>query len=278
MALDVYNTITVELSDKVFGVVTSGEGEGTLSRGTDNLIYRAASKVYEELGRGVPELLLSCQNDIPLARGLGSSAAAVVSGVTAANFLSGQTLSEDRLLQLCVELEGHPDNVAAALFGGCRVVVRDGKRLVQDRIPLPPNLKAVLFIPDFEMPTRKSRSILPRRVSREDVVHNLGRVALLVSALITDNPRYLRIATQDVLHQPQRQALFPAMDDFFEAALSAGAMGVFLSGGGPAVLALTEGDGRGIGKAMSEVAKREGIGGRVRLAQPSLEGASITST
>jgi len=275
MALTIYNTVNVERSDEPTDIVISGEGAEILSHGPDNLIYRAASHVYREMDESMPELHICCLNDIPLARGLGSSAAAVVGGLMAANVLCGAPLSQDKLLQLGIEIEGHPDNVAPALLGGCQVVVQDGERWVHNQIPLPVNLRAVLLIPDFDMPTEETRSMLPPQVSREDAVYNLGRVALLVSALITNRLQYVRTATEDRLHQPQRGTLFPAMGAIFDAALSAGALGVVLSGGGSTVLAFTDGDGDAIGRAMSVAAVEKGIGSRTRVVKPCPEGACV---
>jgi homoserine kinase len=140
---------------------------------------------------------------------------------------------------------------------------------------VPPQLKGVLFIPDFEMPTEESRALLPSQISRKDAVYNLGRVALLVNALATGQLQYLRVATQDRLHQPARQSLFPAMSSFFEAALEAGAWGVFLSGGGPTILALTTDREEDIGKALLSTAQKAGINGKIRTACPSPVGAHL---
>jgi homoserine kinase len=272
LALDIYDTVMVEESDS-FAISISGEGEESISRETDNRVYQGLEAVYERMGKPVPKLKIHCRNEIPLARGLGSSAAAIAAGLVAGNTLCGEPLSPQGLLTLGASLEGHPDNIAPALCGGLCLALWDGEEVLWAQIPLPPGLKAVLFIPEFEMPTEKARSILPQEVNRGDAVFNISRAALLVLALTQDQPQYLRVATEDRLHQPYRRALFPAMDALFDAALSAGALGVFLSGGGSTVLALSRGDEDAIAQAMSDAAKRAGVEGKTRLAQPSLIGA-----
>ncbi|MDP2952053.1 MAG: homoserine kinase, partial [Chloroflexota bacterium] len=211
---------------------------------------------------------------IPLRRGLGSSAAAVVGGLMAGQELLGRPLSPQQLLGLATELEGHPDNVAPALMGGCQVVV-GGSEIVSAPVPLPRGLVAALFIPDFEIPTREARAVLPQQVSRADAVYNVGRAALLVAALATGQLGYLRIATQDRLHQPARQALFPAMERVFQAALEAGALGVFLSGSGSTILALVKGRASPVAQAMARAAREAGVKGRTKIARPSLQGAAV---
>ena len=277
MALDIYNEVTVERSDTLI-ISISGNGVDILPTSRENMVYRGIAAVFERLGRPIPGLRLSCKNEIPLARGLGSSAAAVVEGLEAANFICDEPLPQDELLIMAEGFEGHPDNVAAAIFGGCQVVVREDDKLVRAQIPLPEDLIAVLFNPDFEMPTEMSRFVLPHEVSRADAVYNIGRVALLVTALTTGEFSHLRIAMQDRLHQPRRQTLFPAMGSIFEAAMEAGALGVSLSGGGSSVLALARENGEAVGEAMTDAAKKGKIYGEARIAHLSLKRAQVVAT
>ena len=209
-----------------------GEGAGVLSLGPDNLVHRAADALFREAGVSPPDFSLTCHNAIPLERGLGSSAAAVVGGLLAANALCDEPLSPQDLLRLAARLEGHPDNAAAALFGGCQIVAQDGDALLCASVALPSGLRAVLFIPDEAMNTAQARAVLPPVVSRQDAAFNAARTALLVNALAEGRLEHLRTATQDRMHQPQREVLFPAMRLIFSAALNAGALGVFLSGAG----------------------------------------------
>ena len=192
--------------------------------------------------------------------------------------MSGKSLPIEELLQVADEIEGHPDNVAAALFGGCQVIVRDGDKLVSTSLPVDPRLSAVLLIPDFEILTAEARAVLPKEVSLTDAVYNVGRTALLTTALTTGKLEALRLATQDGLHQPAREPLFPAMRNIFQAALDAGACGVFLSGSGPTVLALANNSHDQIGQAMLKELRRAGIEGMVRTTRPCSSGVTVVET
>lgn len=273
LALDLWNTVRLELGTR--GVQVSGEGAESLSRGEDNLVCRAAAALFREVGDASPDVAVVCRNDVPLGRGLGSSAAAVVGGLAAANALCGEPLSTRDLLRLAVAMEGHPDNVTPALLGGCQVSVTDGDDVVTSAVPTPEGLRAVLFVPERPMPTAQARALLPARVSRDDAVFNIGRTALLVNALATGDLDGLRVATQDRLHQPYRSALFPSMRLIIQAALDAGALGAFLSGAGSTVLALARGREMTIGFEMTDVADKAGVAGEVRVVELSARGAHV---
>ncbi len=276
MALDLWNEVQFLPGGKpVVHVV--GEGAHQLSTGRDNLVYKAAERYFQAAGLPVPLFSVSCQNQIPLARGLGSSSAAIVSGLLGASVISGNAIPDlETVWHLAVEIEGHPDNVTPALFGGCQIVVKDQDTLVRAPVPVPATLWAVLFIPEAPMPTEKARGILSAQVSREDAVYNTGRVALLVNAFATGRLEDLRVATQDRLHQPARQQLMPGMRLLMRSALDAGALGAFLSGAGPTVLALTQDRGMTIGYEMADVADKLGLLGQVRIVKPISGGAQIS--
>ena len=277
MALDWWNEIHVEVSTTPH-VRALGEGAETLSAAEDNLVYRAAQALFREAGEEPLCLSITCENRIPLARGLGSSAAAIVGGLVAANALCQRPLESNRLLELAARMEGHADNVAPALLGGCCVVVRIGDSVLADAVPIPPNLRAVVLVPEVPMPTRKARAVLPAEVTREDAVFNLGRVALLVNALALGRTENLRVATQDRLHQPARAAIFPAMKYVLRAAESAGALCAFLSGGGSSVLALSTSRFMTIGFEMADAADKLGCPASLRITAPSALGAHVVST
>ena len=273
MALDIWNTIVVETGAVGFSI--SGEGRDSLATGSDNLIYRCFERVFDGLAKPVPQVRIHCENEIPLGRGLGSSAAAVAGGILAGSVLSGANLSQERILELAAEIEGHPDNAAAAVMGGCRIVVSDGDRLLTDAIAVPGELKAVLFVPEVPMPTEEARGLLPGMIDRGDAVFNIGRTALLVNALASGNLEYLGIATEDMLHQPARQKIFFPMKNIFRAAMSAGALGVFLSGAGSTVLALARDREYTIGYEMADAAMKSGVDGAIKVTQPTMRGAHI---
>ena len=273
LALDIWSEVQVDLGGS--GVEVSGEGKDSLARDRENLVYRSIERAFAEAGKAMPDVGVACRNDIPLGRGLGSSSAAVVGGLVAGNELCGRPLSDDSLLALAARIEGHPDNSAAALLGGCRIVVGDGDRLVTALVPVPEDLSAVLFIPEVPMSTEQARGLLPPVVDRADAVHNIGRAALLVNALATGDLSQLRVATEDRLHQPARQTIFPAMRNIFRSALDAGALGVFLSGAGSTVLALARGRELTIGCEMADAADKSGVDGTIRVTKPSPRGAHV---
>jgi len=280
MALDVWNTIEIEVLDSGEPVVeVTGEGAGELGTGRDNLVYRSMEFLFQDAEQEMPMVRIRCDNAIPLARGMGSSAAAIAGGLVAANAICSQDYTPNDLLEMAATIEGHPDNVAAAVLGGMQLVISDkteeGSRLYTVPINVPPGLHAVVFVPQVRITTEDARAVLPEKVTMADAVHNMGRVGLLVASMATNHPEYLAIATQDLLHQPYRQPLFPAMKVIFKAALDAGALGVFLSGSGSTVLALTQGREMTVAYEMAEAARQASVEGNVSVTQPTVRGAHL---
>ena len=251
--------------------------DGATASGIPRLALDAARAAYRLAKRPTPELIIKATGEIPIGRGLGASAAARAAGMLGANALMGGQLSDDQLLTLGANLEGHADNMAPALFGGLRVVVRDGDGYRHIAAPIAPGLKVVLFIPDFDMPTGESRQLLPTSLSKEDAVHNIGRAALLVAALGRGEWDALDLATQDRIHQPARSQLFKAMPEIFAAAKDAGALCAYLSGGGSTIAAFAIADEERIARAMMQCAISRGYPGRTIITEPSDEGAHIVS-
>jgi homoserine kinase len=267
LALDIHGDVTVTWSDRP-ARFPDNRGE--------QLALGAAQAVYQHAGKPRPSgLRVSIQSAIPVGRGLGASAVLRAGSVMAANILLGEPFDRDTVLRIATELEGHADNVAPALLGGFQVVVWTGERVVHVGVPLPEALRCVVFVPELEMPTGESRKLLPRELERQDAVHNIGRCALLVAAMAAGRLDALDLATQDVLHQPARAALFPAMFDIFRAAREAGALAVYLSGGGSSIMALATEREAAIGEAMAARAREAGVEGRVILTRPSLVGARV---
>ncbi|MEC8856254.1 MAG: homoserine kinase [Chloroflexota bacterium] len=280
LALDVWNTLEIEVLKGGEPVVeVTGEGADELGTGRDNLIYRAMEFLFQDVGEDMPVVRINCDNAIPIARGMGSSAAAIAGGLVAANYLCSQEYTANDLLEMAATIEGHPDNVAAAVLGGMQLVIMDqtdeGNRLYTVPLNVPPELHAVVFVPQVRISTKDARAVLPEKVSMADAVHNMGRVGLLVAAMATNHPEYLTVATQDRIHQPYRQPLFPAMKVIFQAALDAGAMGVFLSGSGSTVLALTKGREMTVAYEMAEAARQASVEGNVSVTQPTVRGAHL---
>jgi homoserine kinase len=233
------------------------------------LVQRCVELPFTRTGKTAPPVSIVCHNEIPAGKGLGSSAAAIVAGLVAGDALSGANLSDQQLLDLAVEVEGHPDNVVSALYGGCRIVVPSEGHFATAEVPVPDEIRAVLYVPERPMPTKQAREILPAKIDRQDVIFNLGRVGLLVRALTTGDLSMLRIATEDRLHQPFRVEQFFGLKNIFAAARAAGALGVFLSGSGSSVLALTAGRELTVGYEMADAADKSGITGDVRISKPT---------
>ena len=282
MALDLWNTMEVfpeaPATDKVPLVRIIGEGLGELSEDDTNLVYRSMAFLFHEAGREMPPVRLVCHNEIPLARGLGSSAAAIAGGLVAANAICSRLFNSNELLEMAATIEGHPDNVAAAVLGGLQLVVADRQQLYTAPIALPPELHAVLFIPEYRIATADARAALPETVPLGDAVRNVGRAALLVAGMATNHPEYLSVATEDRLHQPYRQKLFPPMKLLFQAARDAGALGVFLSGSGSTVLALTKGREMTVAYEMAEAARQANVEGKLQVVQPAILGAHLVDS
>ncbi|MGH7455231.1 MAG: homoserine kinase, partial [bacterium] len=205
-----------------------------------------------------------------------SSAAAIVAGVVGANLLFGEKLSQQKILNLAGEMEGHPENAAAALFGGLTVNgVEDGEVRSAGFI-MPREWVAVAFIPDLEIATHEARRVLPEIVPRQNAVKNIQRVAILVAGLVQRDPELLKFGAQDWLHQPYRKALIPGFDDFLAAAYKAGAYTGFLSGSGSTILTIcAKHQAQQIAQAMAEVAKQYRLSGRAEILKFAHRGAHV---
>ena len=279
LALDLWNTLEVYQAkpgnDGKPLVRVTGEGVGEAPDDETNLVYRSMMFLFHEADREMPPIRLVCHNEIPFARGLGSSAAAIAGGLAVANAMCSRMFTPNELLEMAATIEGHPDNVAAAVLGGLQLVVTDQQQLYTAPIALPPELHAVLFIPEHRIATADARAALPTTVPLADAVSNVGRTALLVAGMATNHPEYLLVATEDKLHQPYRQKLFPPMKLLFQAARDAGALGVFLSGSGSTVLALTKGREMTVAYEMAEAARQANVEGQLKVVQPAVMGAHV---
>jgi homoserine kinase len=275
MALTLYNRLQVERLPSGLEIVLQGEGAERLPSDPSNLSYRAFQRVFERLREPTPPVRMTGEIRVPLSRGLGSSAAAVVAGLIAGNELAGARLSQDELLNLATEMEGHPDNVAPALFGGFTTACLADGEVSWARLEPPRELRAVVVIPEREVATARARAVLPDQVPRADAVRNVGRTALLVAAIATGELSLLRHAMQDRLHEPYRAALIPGMPEALAAARQAGALGAALSGAGSTLLALATEGFEAIGEAMRAALAAHGLESRALTLSPDLEGAVI---
>jgi homoserine kinase len=273
LALALYNEVVAEERQGV-SVKIEGEGADRLPRDASNVVARGVELAYEAAGRAFRGCALECVNRIPAARGLGSSAAAWVGGLVAGNALLGSPLSRDTLLVLAARAEGHPDNVAAAIFGGLTVSCGTPDGVTAVTLPVPANLAWVVLVPEVTSATAEARALLPRSVPREDAVFNVQRVALLLAGLQAALPAALSVALEDRLHQPYRLKLFPWMPEVVTAARAAGALGCVLSGAGPSLLAVVAGDGGAVGRAMEQALGRAGVRGQALILDVDSAGAS----
>jgi homoserine kinase len=235
LALELHNEVWLDTEAEP-AVVVAGEGAGELPEDASNLVFRTMTFLSKEAGAALPPFRLEFENRIPLERGLGSSAAAVVTGLLLADRLLGTSLHADRLLELATDLEGHADNVAACLRGGLVLAYLSAEGWRAERLEPHPSLEPVLLIPEHErLATSDARRVLPLQVPLADAIFNVGRAALAVVAL-TARPELLRPALEDRLHQPRRLPLVPASRALFEDLRQAG-LPVCVAGAGPSLVA-----------------------------------------
>jgi len=278
LALDLYNTVTLDIGTRSGRpyVDIRGEGHDRLPRTERNLALRAAQHILHA-GAGrlfVQRVMLD--NDIQVGGGLGSSAAAIAGAMVAANAAVHPPFATDELLRLALAFEPHPDNLAAAFYGGLTVATlgADGRPFVAPLAP-PPGLRAVVLTPNRGVSTHQSRAALPRVVAHADAAYSVGRASLLVAALLTQRYELLRHAMEDRLHQPYRVPEGSPPAAIMAAALAAGASGTALSGSGPSILALCASPTGPIAAAMRECATRVGLDARVRELNIVAAGATV---
>lgn len=237
LAVSLYNYVEMEESDRID---ISSADETRVPCDESNMIYVAAKDLYEVCGKKLPGLKIVQTNNIPMTRGLGSSSACIVAGLVGANTLLGNPLSDDDIVNLSAQIEGHPDNTAPALLGGIVTAVFDGRRVHWVKQEVFTKLKFVAIIPDFELSTEKARACLPKQIDFKDAVYNLSRAALFSSSLLTGKFENLKTGVDDRLHQPYRIGLIPRAQDVFDIAYTHGAYAAYISGAGPTIMAIAD--------------------------------------
>lgn len=240
IACTLYNEMTLTLTHEPrLHISARGEGAAYIPSDERNIVWKSIQYLLQRAGR-VDEFQgarIRMSNRIPLSRGLGSSATAIVAGLTAANALVGSPFHRDDLLQLATDIEGHPDNVAPAIYGGFTVnTVTNGHVECFSFLPRI-FMRFVVMVPDFYLSTKSAREVLPTEVSMRDAVFNISHAAMMVAALARGSEKHLKNAFTDALHQNYRASLIPGMFDVFAAAKKAGAYGAALSGAGPCLIA-----------------------------------------
>ena len=285
VALAITNRVELEVrgwSGGSIELTVEGEGSNELKEDRDNRFVQGLEAALIE-GRGpLPDGVgwrIAMHNQIPLSRGLGSSAAATVAGVVAANALLGETLDMAALLRIATAVEGHPDNAAAALLGGFVVATGDAQHVEALRFDAPRDLRAVLFIPELRLSTRDMRKALPATLPIDDVVANLGAVAIGVAGLATGRIDLLSRLTVDRVHEPYRASVYPQLPRLVQAARDAGAIGACLSGAGSTILAFADSMAliTRIEAAFAAVAADTDLPGRITVVEPRNHGARVVA-
>lgn len=239
MALSLANQFRFTPATDTLQITVTGTDADRVTTDTSNLVYQSVLKLFAHLHRPVPPFRLDIAMDVPLARGLGSSATAIVGGLVGANVLAGSPLETAEIMELAIAIEGHPDNVVPALLGGVRLAASgtQGETVISD-LPWPSHFVPILGIPDFELSTAAARQVLPQQYSRAAAIFNVAHMGLLVRSLETGNADWLAAALQDQIHQPYRQGLIAGYSAVQTAAIAAGAWGLVISGAGPTLLAI----------------------------------------
>lgn len=275
LALDLWNEVTIDTEGTPGEVINRGS-EAALLEGRENLTATAMATLAKEFHRELPPFALTAETNVPVARGLGSSAAALVTGLVAANHLLDLGLDRDALFARAWETEGHGDNVGAALFGGAVLSVPGVRRIIPLWSERSPGFSTVAFIPEATGATWAARAALPNEVPHADATFNLARAAGLAIGLQRGDPELIAASMHDRLHEPYRARLFPHLDEMQHAAVEAGAWGAALSGAGPTVIALVPaGHAGSVDAAYREVANRMGTVGRTAELKPVCTGVEL---
>ncbi|MGF1515218.1 MAG: homoserine kinase [Elainellaceae cyanobacterium] len=291
-ALTLYNRFTFTRSDapgralegapknalgNVLEIEVTGPEAERVATNRSNLAYRAFHQLYQSVDQGPPPIHLAIDLSVPLARGLGSSATAIVGGLLGANALSGSPLSRDEILKLAIAIEGHPDNVVPALVGGCQLTVSTPQGPLVCPIEWHRSLAPVLGVPDFELSTATARGVLPKEYGLANAVFSASRVGLLVRGLETGQQQWLGAALEDELHQPYRKTLIAGYDAVYGAALEAGACGLVISGAGPTLLAIAEqAKASRVAEAIADAWRAHGVSASVLCPKLDGDGAQIS--
>ena len=257
-------------------VTTTGAPENeALPTNSTNLIYRAMSFAARRESISLPPLELMVHNDIPLASGLGSSAAAIVAGIKLASLITGREIPDQIIQNYATEFEGHPDNVTASLYGGfVASCIRNDGTVVTTKFNWPNHIRLVVVSPRSQLPTHVARAALPRTISREDAVHNLQRTALFVSALAQQRYDLLWEAMRDRLHQPHRESLVPGLSEALALPQMEGLLGIALSGAGPSIVALVDSNEEEIGDRVASCFRAHKIESTVRILEADNDGVT----
>ncbi len=277
-ALSMYNEFRFAVleGEPDLTITVTGEEADKVSRDRSNLVYQSFLKVYEKLNRTPPRVKIDIKLGVPFARGLGSSATAIVGGLIGANELAGKPLTEVEIRDLAIAIEGHPDNVVPAYLGNCRLSIGELGNWQICEIPWHSAVIPIVAIPNFELSTEEARKVLPTTISRSDAIFNISRMGLLLRGLATNNGEWLATALEDKLHQPYRKQLITGYDEVKAAAIAAGAWGMVISGAGATLLALTNSENKAnVVSAMKQAWQKKGVKAMVTALTLDTQGAKI---
>ena len=281
-ALDLYNEFIftrIEGGGDRFDLIMESTDGNHLRGGPENLVFRAAQKVWANANISPFALEARVKLAVPPARGLGSSATAIVAGLIGANAIMDSPLSKEKLLELAIDIEGHPDNVVPSLLGGLCLTARSASqrwRIV--RCDWHNSIKAVVAIPAIRLSTSEARRVMPKNIPICDAVTNMGALTLLLNGLKTGNEELIKEGMFDKLHEPYRWKLIKGGLDVKEAALEAGALGCAISGAGPSILALCKNEnGKAISQAMVKAWEKAGVASRAPFLSIQRTGSNFES-
>jgi len=272
--LTVSATVVPDASEPCRVTITGAKENEALPRNAANLIYRAMSFAARREGVSLPCVELTAHNEIPLATGLGSSAAAIVAGIKLSALLTEKPISNESILNCATEFEGHPDNVSASIYGGFIVsCMRSDGMVLSTRFDWPAEIRVVVVSPHSQLPTHVARAALPRTITRTDAVQNLQRTAIFTAAVAQQRYDLLWEAMRDRLHQPYRESLVPGLAEALALPPSPGLLGIALSGAGPSIVALVDDNEDEIGARIANCFEARNVESTIRVLDVDNEGS-----
>lgn len=274
MALSMYNEICIEEIED--GIELLQEGQPSEIPSNKNLLYVSFINTLDKYNYTYKGFRIDVtQCDIPISRGLGSSAACIVGGIMAANVLMGNILSIDEIINAAVEIEGHPDNIVPAIVGGMVISLVEGDKVMYSKIKVPENLSIAVIVPNFKLSTEASRAVLPKSYTREECVFNISRASMLVNAMNNCELDKLRICVQDKIHQDYRKGLIRNVDEIFKEAQEQGSLAEFISGSGSTLISVI--DKRNYDFSINMKKFLSGLEDKweINILQPDFEGARV---
>lgn len=258
LAVTFYNYVFLEEAE---GAIIEAVDNAPIPKDETNLVYTTAKRLYEICGKPFYGMRILQENNIPMARGLGSSSACIVGGLFGANKLLGEPLTRDEIIDLAATIEGHPDNVTPAIMGGLVTTAMEDNHVFYVKQEIANNLSFVTFVPEFELQTSVARSALPKEVSHKDAVYNLSRAALMSVSLYSGKYENLKVGACDKLHQPYRLSLIPGGEKAVEISYSLGAYAAYISGAGSTIMAIVPEDNKNFVNEAKEAIISAGLKG-----------------